>query len=202
VINVVTDEAGILKDLDLATDSEEIFTKIRNNGILSVEVAVSVNDENSIKSQIFAGDDITITFTKGGVSEESKDFAWLGRNVKAIGKRTFSKDPETPGKRIYEEAEWEDRENQATKEKYKILLKGKRVWDYIIPVNEENTKLMKSLVGDIGLNQITTFQMLKGTTYPISVDEDTFFKTPVDEVMKNHIEKIVRIKNTSSTKKE
>jgi len=70
VINVVTDEAGILKDLDLATDSEEIFTKIRNNGILSVEVAVSVNDENSIKSQIFAGDDITITFTKGGVADE------------------------------------------------------------------------------------------------------------------------------------
>lgn len=135
------------------------------------------------------------------VSEESKDFAWLGRNVTAIGKRTFSKDPETPGKRIYEEAEWEERENQATKEKYKILVKGKRIWDYTIPVNEENTKLMKSLVGDIGLNQITTFQMLKGTTYPISVDEDTFFKTPVDEVMKNHIEKIVRIKNTS-TKKE
>jgi len=135
------------------------------------------------------------------VSEESKDFAWLGRNVKAIGKRTFSKDPETPGKRIYEEAEWEERENQATKEKYKILVKGKRIWDYTIPVNEENTKLMKSLVGDIGLNQITTFQMLKGTTYPISVDEDTFFKTPVDEVMKNHIEKIVRVKN-STTKKE
>jgi len=70
VINVITDEAGILKDLDLATDSEEIFTKIRNNGILSVEVAVSVNDENSIKSQIFAGDDITITFTKGGVADQ------------------------------------------------------------------------------------------------------------------------------------
>lgn len=70
VINVVSDESGILKDLDLSTSSEEIFTKIRNNGILSVEVAVSVNDENSIKSQIFAGDDITITFTKGGVADE------------------------------------------------------------------------------------------------------------------------------------
>jgi len=136
------------------------------------------------------------------VSEESKDFAWLGRNVTAIGKRTFSKDPETPGKRIYEEAEWEERENQVTKEKYKVLVKGKRIWDYTIPVNEQNTKLMKSIVGDIGLNQITTFQMLKGTTYPISVDEDTFFKTPVDEVMKNHIEKIVRVKNTAATKKE
>jgi len=70
VINVVTDEAGILKDLDLATDSEEIFTKIRNNGILSVEVAVSVSDENLIKTQIFAGNDITITFTKGGVVDD------------------------------------------------------------------------------------------------------------------------------------
>lgn len=70
VINVVTDEAGILKDLDLTTSSEEIFTRIRNTGLLSVEIAVSVADENSIKTLIFAGDDITITFTKGGVADD------------------------------------------------------------------------------------------------------------------------------------
>lgn len=69
VINVVTDEAGILKDLDLTTASEEIFTRIRNTGLLSVEVAISVSDENSIKTQIFAGSDISITFTKGGVGD-------------------------------------------------------------------------------------------------------------------------------------
>jgi len=70
VINVITDEAGIIKDLDLGTASEEVFTKIRNDGILSVEVAVSVSDENNIKTQIFAAKDITITFTKGGVPDQ------------------------------------------------------------------------------------------------------------------------------------
>lgn len=68
VIDVLTDEAGIVKDLDLTT-SEEIYTKIRNSGLLSVSIAVSVSAENNIKSIIFAGEDIPITFTKGGVAD-------------------------------------------------------------------------------------------------------------------------------------
>lgn len=70
VNNVLADESGILKDLDLTVDSDEIFTRIRNNGILSVEIAVSVASENSIKALIFAGDNISITFTKGGIADE------------------------------------------------------------------------------------------------------------------------------------
>lgn len=134
------------------------------------------------------------------VSEESKDFAWLGRSVIAVGKRKFSDNPETPGKRVYEEAEWEERVNLSTKEKTKVLIKGKRVWNYTIPVNDSNTKKMKSIVGQIGLNQVTEFKMIKGTTYPISVDEKTFFEVSVDDIMKSHIEKISNTKK--STKKE
>lgn len=69
VINVITDDAGVVKDLDLATDSEQIYTKIRNNGVLAVEVAVDVATEDLIKTQTFAVDDISITFTKGGVAD-------------------------------------------------------------------------------------------------------------------------------------
>ncbi len=69
VINVLTDEAGILQDLDLEIDGKRVHTKIRNNGLLSVEVAIDVATENQIKSIIFAGDDISITVTKGGVGD-------------------------------------------------------------------------------------------------------------------------------------
>lgn len=69
VINVITDEAGIIKDLDLGTSSEQVYTRIRRDGILAVEVAISVADEDLIKTQIFNGADISITFTKGGVGD-------------------------------------------------------------------------------------------------------------------------------------
>ena len=65
VINTITDEAGIIKDLDLTTASTEIYTKIRNNGLLSVTIAVSVSDEEDIKDLFFAGKDFTITVTRG-----------------------------------------------------------------------------------------------------------------------------------------
>jgi len=69
VINVLTDEAGVIKDLDITITSEQIYTKIRNSGLLSVEIAVSVSTEDDIKSLIFAGEDISITFTKGGTDD-------------------------------------------------------------------------------------------------------------------------------------
>jgi len=69
VIDVLTDETGIIKDLDLETDGKRIHTKIRNNGLLSVVVAISVAKEDEIKTQIAAGDDIPISLTKGGVTD-------------------------------------------------------------------------------------------------------------------------------------
>lgn len=69
VINVLTDEAGIIKDLDLETDGKRVHTKIRNDGLLSVEIAINVTAQNNIKEMIFAGDDISITVTKGGTAD-------------------------------------------------------------------------------------------------------------------------------------
>lgn len=66
VINTITDEAGIIKDLDLTIDSAEIYTKIRNNGLLSLTVAVSVDTEDDIKALFFAGANFSITVTRGG----------------------------------------------------------------------------------------------------------------------------------------
>ena len=69
VIDVLTDEAGIIKDLDLETDGKRVHTKIRNDGLLSVVVAIDVPTQNQIKTIIFAGDDISVTITKGGIDD-------------------------------------------------------------------------------------------------------------------------------------
>ena len=69
VIDVLADEAGIIKDLDLQTDGALIHTKIRNNGLLSVVISVNVSKQDQIKTMIFAVDDISITITKGGTAE-------------------------------------------------------------------------------------------------------------------------------------
>lgn len=69
VIGVLTDETGIIKDLDLTTDGERVYTKIRNNGLLSVMFAIDITTQNQIKTMIFDGDDISITITKGGTND-------------------------------------------------------------------------------------------------------------------------------------
>lgn len=69
VIDVLTDEAGIIKDLDLETDGKRVHTKIRNDGLLSVVVAIDVPTQNQIKTMIFVGNDISVTITKGGTAD-------------------------------------------------------------------------------------------------------------------------------------
>jgi len=120
------------------------------------------------------------------VSTNSKDFAWIGRSTKAVGKMVFSKDPEKPGARIHEEPLWEEREDLMTKKKYKVLVRGTTQWNYTIPVTSENTQKMKSLVGNIGVNQTTLFKVIKGTSHPLSVEENEFFSTDVDSLMSSH----------------
>ena len=69
VNDVLIDEAGIIKDLNLKTDGKRVHTKIRNDGLLSVVVAIDVPTQNQIKTIIFAGDDISVTITKGGTAD-------------------------------------------------------------------------------------------------------------------------------------
>lgn len=69
VIDILTDEAGIIQDLDLETNGKRVHTKIRNDGLLSVVVAIDVAKQNEIKTMIFAGDNISVTITKGGTPD-------------------------------------------------------------------------------------------------------------------------------------
>ncbi len=68
VIDVLIDETGIIKDLDLTT-TLQVYTKIRNNGLLSVVIAVSQSDEELIKTVIKAGDNFVLKYKKGSTSE-------------------------------------------------------------------------------------------------------------------------------------
>ena len=69
VINLASDEAGIIKDLDLTVSASEIFTKIQNNGFLSVEFVLTPAQEVNMRSLVLAGNNTDITLTKGGTSQ-------------------------------------------------------------------------------------------------------------------------------------
>ncbi len=69
VINLASDEAGIVKDLDLTLSATEIFTKIQNNGFLSVELVLTPSQEDNMRSFVQAGNNTDITITKGTTSQ-------------------------------------------------------------------------------------------------------------------------------------
>jgi len=102
------------------------------------------------------------------IGTSNEEFAWIGRHDIAVGKRVFSKDPEKPGTREFEEPVWDIEIDPDTQEETKTLRKGKLVWKYTLPVTDENTKLMKSLIGTIGINRQTNFYIIKGSTIPSS----------------------------------
>ncbi len=70
VINLASDEAGIVKDLDLTLSAEEIFTKIRNDGFLSLEFVLNATDEDNMRSFVLAGNNTDITLTKGPTEQD------------------------------------------------------------------------------------------------------------------------------------
>jgi hypothetical protein len=114
--------------------------------------------------------------------------AWLGRNEKFVGKRTHDRDPDSPtfGKRIYNEAITEtitepDRKGKPIERE--ILVEGKTIYEYTIPVNVDNTKKMKTLVGAIALNQETQFLFVYGVNAPLVIMPDTFWKITVNDYL-------------------
>ena len=161
--------------------------------------AVHLTKERRTKGDFYFGllvrnygtDDVSETYDVGDTNE---DYVWIGRHEIAVGKSSWSKDPEKPGTRIREDAEWETEQDPVTKKDIQILIKGKRIWKYTMPVTAENTKLLKSMVGTVDMNRATTFQIIKGSTNPISVEEDKFFTKPVVELMSNHMEIIQNIR--------
>ncbi len=68
VVNLTTDDRTNLKDTDRPDDGTRIFTKINFQGLLIVELELSVADESDLDDLINAGDDISVTLTKAGTA--------------------------------------------------------------------------------------------------------------------------------------
>jgi hypothetical protein len=68
VISIPIDQYGLIKQFDLTQFDEQIFTKIHDVGLLSVEMALSPTQENTLQSQIIIGDDVSISLDLNGTS--------------------------------------------------------------------------------------------------------------------------------------
>lgn len=122
------------------------------------------------------------------IAESLADSAWIGRVQKFVGQRKFDDDQDSPtvGRRIYTEAVTEVVEEKDLKGKpveREVLVKGKVIYEYNIPVNPKNTEKMRTLEGAIALNQETQLLMIYGTQPPHAVDPDTFWKTSVSDYL-------------------
>ncbi len=69
VIDVITDQIGIIKDLDLENEGDRIFTKISRDDLLIVSIAVDIDTENQIAGLVAAGTDVVIFLARGGSSD-------------------------------------------------------------------------------------------------------------------------------------
>lgn len=125
------------------------------------------------------------------VGTTSSEFAYIGRKEEYVGSRGPDKDPEskTFGKRITFPAETrEDTYLDHGVEKVRtVLVKGKKIYMFTLPVNDENTENIKKLIGPISATKQTTFKMLAGTQNPINVTQKIFFESTVDEIMAQHL---------------
>lgn len=120
------------------------------------------------------------------VGDTVAETAWLGRNEKFVGKRVFDTDHDSPtfGKRIYSPAVTETVTEPDAKGKpvtREVLVEGKTIYEYTIPVTKENTEKMKKMAGAVALNQETQFLFIQGASPPIIVDAQTFWSQSVSE---------------------
>lgn len=122
------------------------------------------------------------------IAESYIESAWLGRIEKFVGKRKtdLERDSKTFGKRVYSEAITEtivEKDLAGKPQEREVLVDGKVIYEYIIPVNEENTKLMKKLEGAIALNQETELLFVYGAQPPYRVDPKTFWEVSVGDYL-------------------
>ena len=122
------------------------------------------------------------------VGETFAETAWLGRNEKFVGKRTHDRDidSKTFGRRIYSEAITEKITEPDAKGRpieRTILVEGRTIYDFTLPVNEQNTKKLKTICGAIALNQETQFLFMYGINPPLVVMPDTFWKISVNDYL-------------------
>lgn len=124
------------------------------------------------------------------LSESFMEQAVLGRNEKFVGKRTtdFDRDSPTFGKRIYNPAITEmitEKDKTGKPVQREILVEGKTIYEYNLPVNPTNTKKMQELEGAIALNQETQFLFVYGAKPPLDVPPETFWKTSVTDYLQS-----------------
>jgi len=124
------------------------------------------------------------------IAETMSETAWLGRIEKFVGKRIHDTNPDSPtfGKRIYSEAITEtitEKDGRGRPVEREVLVDGKVVYQYTIPVTKENTEKMKPLGGAIALNQETQFLFVYGAQPPHAVDPETFWTTSVNEYLQS-----------------
>jgi len=122
------------------------------------------------------------------IGDTLAETAWLGRNEKFVGKRIRDLDHDSPtfGKRIYTDAVTEiitEDNDKGLPVSREVLVEGKTIYEYTIPVNPDNIKKMQQLAGGIGLNQETKFLFVYGSTPPLAVDPKTFWKTSVSDYL-------------------
>jgi len=67
VNNLITDETNIVKSLD-RTDTAQIFTKIKEEGLFNADIEISTTEEPQLRTLFVAGDDFALTITKNGVN--------------------------------------------------------------------------------------------------------------------------------------
>jgi len=67
VNNLINDETNIVKSLD-RTDNEQIFTKIKEEGLFNAEIEISTTEEPQLRTLFVAGNDFSLTITKNGVN--------------------------------------------------------------------------------------------------------------------------------------
>lgn len=124
------------------------------------------------------------------IAESYQEMAWLGRNEKFVGKRIHDTDPDskTFGKRIYSEAITEtitEKDGKGRPVEREVLVDGKVIYEYIIPVTKENTAKLKTLAGAIALNQETQFLFVYGANPPIIVEPETFWDVSVSNYLQS-----------------
>lgn len=121
------------------------------------------------------------------IGDKYEETAWLGRVEKFVGtKKIIDDDQNSPtygqrtnSKPIVETLEDKDDKGRITKRE--LLIEGKAVYEYNIPVTEENTEKIKTLVGSIGLSQETGFYFLQGFNAPLFVTPKEFFEITASE---------------------
>lgn len=125
------------------------------------------------------------------IGNKSDELAFIGRKEVFVGERGPDKDPKskTFGQRITFPAQTEEQEylDHGVEKTRTVLVKGRKVYEFNLPVNEKNTLLVKKLIGPLTVNKQTTFQMLAGTQRPVSVSQDIFFSKSVDDIMTEHL---------------